>query len=327
MGPGDLERVLAELPKEDAPELLSSVESGEDAGVFLIEEDLALVQTVDFFPPIVDDPYTFGQIAAANALSDVYAMGGKPLTAMNLVAFPCSLGLDVLKRILQGGIEKVHEAGAVMVGGHTIEDAEPKYGLSVTGTVKPSEMWCVGGSRPGDSLVLTKPIGTGILATALKGGFMEESEMAKAVHSMCELNMSAAEVMKGYDVRACTDITGFGLIGHLFDMLKAGEAGFEIIADEVPLFERTVEMASFGMMPAGLYRNREFVGGAARKGSGIDDDQFDLLFDPQTSGGLLFAIGRREADRVVEELHARGCTAAAVIGTVSGSKDGGILVT
>ena len=326
MGPGDLEKIIAGLPPETAPELLSSINQGEDAGVFLIGEDLALVQTVDFFPPIVDDPYVFGQIAAANALSDVYAMGGRPLTAMNLVAFPCSLGLHVLGRILLGGVEKVHEAGAAVVGGHTIEDSEPKYGLAVTGIVKPSEMTTVGGARPGDALVLTKPVGTGILATALKGEFIEEGEMAEAVEAMRALNREAAEVLKGFDVSACTDVTGFGLLGHLFDMYRAGEVSFEVRAAEVPLFERALEMASMGMMPAGLYRNREFVADAARKGEGVDADMFDLLFDPQTSGGLLASVRGEEAGRMVEELRARGCTRACEIGTVSGAKEKGIVV-
>ncbi len=274
----------------------------------------------------MDDPYVFGQIAAANALSDVYAMGARPLTAMNLVGFPCALGLDVLKLILLGGIEKVHEAGAAVVGGHTIEDREPKYGLAVTGIVKPSEMTLVGGARAGDALILTKPVGTGILATALKGGLIDEGGMAAAIESMRTLNREAAEVLKGYDVSACTDVTGFGLLGHLFDMYRAGNAGFEINSGAVPLFEGTMEMASMGMMPAGLYRNRDFVGGAARRGEGVDPDVFDVLFDPQTSGGLLATVGAGEAVRLVEELHARGCADARRIGRAVEDRGNGITV-
>lgn len=327
MGPGDLEQVISELPPEQAPELLSSIHHGEDAGIYLIGDDLALVQTVDFFPPIVDDPYLFGQIAAANAMSDVYAMGGRPITAMNLVAFPCSLGLDVLKRILLGGTDKTHEAGAAVVGGHTIEDNEPKYGLSVTGLVKPSEMTTVAGARPGDVLVLTKPIGTGILATALKGEFIREKEMEVAIESMRTLNRDAADIFGRYDISSCTDVSGFGLLGHLFDMYRSGDGGFEVRAGDVPLFDRTKEMAAMGMMPAGLYRNRDFVGEAASRAEGVHPDLFDLLFDPQTSGGLLAAAHPGEAERLLEELRAGPCPHAGSIGKVTDERGPGIRVT
>lgn len=275
----------------------------------------------------MDDPYTFGQIAAANALSDVYAMGGKPLTAMNLVAFPCALGLDVLKRILLGGVDKVHEAGAAVVGGHTIEDREPKYGLAVTGIVRPSEMTTVGGARPGDSLVLTKPLGTGILATALKGELIDEEAMAEAIESMRTLNREAAEALKRYDVSACTDVTGFGLIGHLYDMFRASDVSFELRSSEVPLFDGVLDMASMGMMPAGLYRNRDFVGEVARKADGVGTDTFDVLFDPQTSGGLLASVRGSDAGRLVAELRDRGCAGACEIGKVIEARAKGIMVT
>ena len=317
MGPGDLEKIIAGLPASDVPELISSAESGEDAGVYLLDEDTALVQTLDFFPPIVDDPHTFGQIAAANALSDIYAMGARPLTALNLVAFPCSLGLDVLQSILLGGHEKVREAGAVIVGGHTIEDEEPKYGLSVTGLVNPSEMTTIDGARPGDVLVLTKPIGTGILATALKAEFIGEEYMAAAIDSMRTLNRDAALLFSRYNVTACTDVTGFGLVGHLFEMVRAANVSAELWAGEVPLLEGTLEMGRMGMMPAGLYRNKEFVGPATVDDGAFDRTLFDCLFDPQTSGGLLGAVDQDDAAALLDELKRGPCPAASAVGRVT----------
>lgn len=317
MGPGDLEKILSRLPRDDVPELISSVESGEDAGVYLLDEDTALVQTLDFFPPIVDDPYTFGQIAAANALSDIYAMGARPLTALNLVAFPCSLGLDVLASILAGGHDKVRESGAVMVGGHTIEDKEPKYGLSVTGLVNPSEMTTIGGARPGDVLVLTKPVGTGILSTALKAEFIGEGDMAAAVESMRALNDEAALLFSRHGVTACTDVTGFGLGGHLFEMVRAARVSAELRAGEVPLFDGTLEMGRMGMMPSGLYRNKEYVGGAVRDDGSCDRTLFDCMFDPQTSGGLLGTVGEEDAGPLLDALRNGPCPTASVIGRVT----------
>ncbi|MHB8894744.1 MAG: selenide, water dikinase SelD, partial [Candidatus Geothermincolia bacterium] len=246
MGPGDLERLLSRLPAETEPRLLSSIHSGEDAGVYLLRDDLAIVLTVDFFPPIVDDPYVFGQIAAANALSDIYAMNAKPVAAMNLAAFPCDVGEEVMESILLGGYDKVHEAGALIAGGHTIEDDELKYGLSVMGTVHPDEMTTLCGAMPGDVLVLTKAIGTGILATALKAGIVSLS-MDEAIASMCALNGEAAGIIAAHGVTAMTDVTGFGLAGHAFELVRASGAGADIWASEVPLFQRSLEMAGMGM--------------------------------------------------------------------------------
>jgi selenide,water dikinase len=259
VGPCDLESILAKIPEETSSDLLTSIHAGEDAGVFMLDEDLALVQTVDFFTPIVDDPLRFGQIAAANALSDLYAMGARPLTAMNIVAFPPSLGLDVLERILLGGQQKVHEAGAVILGGHTIEDEEPKYGLAVTGLVKPSDMTRITGATPGDYLVLTKPVGTGILATALKGEFLTEDEMSEAIESMCALNGEAAQVFSRHGVNSCTDVTGFALVGHLFEMIRASGVGAELWASDVPLFENALRMADMGMVPEGQSLIEDYV--------------------------------------------------------------------
>ncbi len=234
------------------------LETPDDAAVFRLTDELALVQTVDFFTPIVDDPYLFGQIAAANALSDIYAMGARPLTAMNILCHPCELGREVAVEILRGGANKVREAGAVTVGGHTVDDIEPKYGLAVTGLVHPERILTAAGARPGDLLVLSKPIGTGILATALKGDFIAAGEMAEAVGGMRLLNAAAAEVAVESGAHACTDVTGFGLLGHLLNMLANGEVSCTVKGRDVPCYPRTMEMAGMGMIPSGAYRNRDF---------------------------------------------------------------------
>jgi selenide,water dikinase len=294
--------------------------------VFLLDDDLALVQTVDFFTPIVDDPYVFGQIAAANALSDLYAMSAKPLTAMNIVAFPPSIGLEVLERILLGGHQKIHEAGAVIIGGHTIEDEEPKYGLSVTGIVKPSEMTKTSGARPGDYLLLTKPVGTGVLATALKGGFITESEMSEAVQSMCELNRDAAEVFRKHGINACTDITGFALVGHLYEMIRASRVSAEIWAAEVPLLDKALDMANMGSIPKGQKRIRDYVQTANIQEDRIDAAVLDCLYDPQTSGGLLASVPADRVGDILGDLRSGTCPGAAVIGVVTEDTPGEIAI-
>ncbi len=316
MGPGDLERILKKLPEETAPELLSSVRSGEDAGVYLLREGLALVQTVDFFPPMVDDPYTFGQITAANALSDIYAMGGRPLTALNIVAYPRALDLDVLEEILLGGHDKIHEAGAVVAGGHTIEDEELKYGMCVTGVVDPAKITTISGAKAGDTLVLTKPVGTGILATALKAGLVAEEDIGDAIASMVALNAAAADVLSRHRVSACTDVTGFGLAGHLFEMISAGGVSAELWASEVPLFRRSLEMLSMGMSTEGQSRNKSYVTTVEVLTGGEDELLLDCLFDPQTSGGLLAAVDSSDAASALAELQSGPCPAAAAVGTV-----------
>lgn len=290
--------------------------------MFMLDKDLALVQTVDFFTPIVDDPYLFGQIAAANALSDLYAMGARPLTAMNIVAFPCSLGFEVLEKILLGGYQKIHEAGAVILGGHTIEDEEPKYGLAVTGLVKPSEMTTIAGATPGDYLVLTKPVGTGILATSLKGEFITEDEMGDAIESMCALNREAARVFSEHGINACTDITGFALVGHLYEMIRASGAAAEIWAAEVPLLEHALRMANMGMVPQGQKRIEDYVPKAQVQAGDIDAAVMDCLYDPQTSGGLLASVPAVIVDDLVRDLRGGPCPRAAVIGTITEDEPG-----
>jgi selenide,water dikinase len=277
-----------EIPSDE--NVIVGIEGFEDAGVYRISAEIALVQTLDFFTPIVDDPYAFGQIAAANAFSDIYAMGALPRTAMNIVCFPPKVfAMSVLKEIIKGGADKIREAGASLMGGHSVDDPEIKYGLSVTGIVHPDRIIRNQGAHPGDLLVLTKPLGTGILNTGIKGDMLTEASVSKLVGVMATLNAAAAGAMRSVRTHAATDVTGFGLIGHLSEML--GDAiGVQLFTDKIPCFEETQELYATGFAPGGLYRNRQFYGhcvvGAA------NDFRSDVLFDPQTSGGLLMAIDR-----------------------------------
>jgi len=271
-------------------EILVGLDTPDDAAVFMLDEETALVHTLDFFTPIVDDPHLFGQIAAANALSDIYAMGGTPLSAMNIVCFPCSLGMDMLARILEGGLAKICESGAVLLGGHTVDDEEPKYGLAVTGRVHPDRIMTSLGAEVGDLLVLTKPLGTGILATALKGDFITETEMAEAIDGMAALNAQASRAAILAGAHACTDVTGFGLVGHLLNMLPDRGLGCDIFISLLPVYKRTREMAGMGMVPAGAHKNRDFLSSRVEISPQVDDVDRDLVYDPQTSGGLLIAL-------------------------------------
>lgn len=322
MGPGDLEAILKNLPVESAPGLLSSVHAGEDAGVYLLREDLALIQSVDFFPPVVDDPFLFGQIAAANALSDIYALGGTPLTAMNIVTFPCRMGLDILEQVLLGGHSKVHEAGAVLVGGHTIEDEEPKYGLAVTGTADPGELRSLNGARAGQLLLLTKPLGTGVLTTALKIEMAAGNDIDAACRSMAALNRGASELFKRFAIKTCTDVTGFGLAGHLRDLLVAGGVSAEISASALPLLEGAADLAAAGMLPAGLYRNREYCSGSVIISGNEPPAESDFLYDPQTSGGLLGVVDPGNAGELLEKLVEGPAPGSAIIGTIIAGEPG-----
>jgi selenide,water dikinase len=268
--------------------VLIGIEGFEDAGVYKITDDIALVQTIDFFTPIVDDPYWFGQIAAANAMSDIYAMGAIPKTALNMVCFsPKRFDIAILKEIIRGGVDKIREAGASLLGGHSVDDEEIKYGLSVTGIVHPDKILKNEGALPGDLLIITKPLGTGILNTGIKGGLLNETSVNKLVHIMATLNKKAADVMLSVRTHAATDVTGFGLAGHLKEMIKE-YIGVELFADKLPYFEEAVELAKTGFIPGGLYRNRDFF--KVHVESDRDDFLYDIIFDPQTSGGLLFAI-------------------------------------
>jgi selenide,water dikinase len=282
-----------------------------------LTDDIALVQTIDFFTPIVDDPFSFGQIAAANALSDVYAMGGKPLTAMNMVAFPIkNMDRAILKEILKGGYSKVQESGALLVGGHSIEDDDIKYGLSVTGIVHPNKILTNARARPGDRLVLTKPLGTGIIATALKGGMASREAMTKITESMTTLNRVASEVMVEVGVNACTDITGFGFLGHAVEMAMASDVGIVIQSQSVPIFPQAEEYASMGMVPGGTRRNRDFAACKVEISGHVPDIKMDILYDAQTSGGLLISVEGEMVEMLLEQLHSKGVQWATVIGEV-----------
>ena len=309
MGPGDLAQVLRPLVSHTHPNLIIGLAPGDDAAVYLISESQAIVQTLDFFPPIVDDPYTFGAIAAANSMSDVYAMGGEVRFALNIAAFPTDLDKSILTAILQGGADKVYEAGGIIAGGHTVTDPEPKYGLCVTGLVDPSQVMSKAGARPGDRLILTKPIGTGVITTAAKNDRAEPAHLQGAVDMMLRLNGPAAQVFKWAGVRACTDITGFGLLGHASEMAQAGSVQFRINAVSVPLLDGALQYAKSKQVPGGTGRNRDYLLTAYGEGEQeaahptgpqttvrvrnegkVRPDMMTLLFDPQTSGGLLAAV-------------------------------------
>jgi len=317
---------MVELPRIEHPDLIVGTGTSDDAGVFRLDEETALVQTVDFFTPIVDDPFDFGRIAAANALSDVYAMGGRPLTAMNIVCFPVKeMPREILRDILKGGLEKIQEAGAVLLGGHSVEDRELKYGLSVTGLVRPDEVLTNDGARPGDGLVLTKPIGTGVLATAVKGKVAGESALGTLVRVTSTLNRAAADVMRGFEVHACTDVTGFGLAGHALEMARGARVRIVLRAEAVPVIPGARELAAMGLLPAGSYATRRYCERLVSAADGVDTLLMDLLFDPQTSGGLLLAVPRGQAGTCVDRMHEQGIAEAAVIGEVAESHEKGML--
>ena len=299
----------------------------DDAGVYRLTEDIALVQTTDFFTPIVDDPFSFGQIAAANSLSDVYAMGGRPLTAMNMVAFPIEkMNGSILREILRGGYSKIHEAGAILVGGHSIDDPEIKYGLSVTGIVHPDRILTNARARPGDRLILTKPLGTGIIGTALKGEMASQEAVKTITESMTTLNNVAYEVMVEVGVNACTDITGFGLLGHAMEMAIASDVGIAIKSQSVPLFPEAEEYAKMGLVPGGTARNREFCSCRVEISGDISNEKMDILYDAQTSGGLFISVEGEKAQRLLEQLHAKGVKLAAIIGEVIEEPKGRIVL-
>lgn len=303
------------------------LETADDAGVYRLSADLALIQTVDFFTPIVDDPYLFGKIAAANALSDVYAMGGRPICALNIVGFPIgTMEISVLREILRGGIDVLKEAGAVLAGGHTVADPELKYGMSVTGVVHPDRVMTNRGGRPGDRLLLTKPIGTGVINTAVKAGKAPPDVAAAAVESMCALNRTAAEVLKAFDVHACTDVTGFGLLGHACEMIENSDTGLWIDAAAVPLLPSAREYAAAGMIPGGLRRNRSYREKLVEIGEAVPADLADLLYDPQTSGGLMAAVAEPDVAGALRALIAKGLTAS-VIGRFTVESPGRIRVS
>lgn len=287
----------------------------DDAAVYRINNDTAVIQTLDFFTPVVDDPFVFGQIAAANSLSDIYAMGGEPVLALNIVCFPKCLHLDVLKDILLGGADRVKEAGALLVGGHTVQDDEPKYGLSVMGLVHPDRVVTNSGARPGDVLVLTKPLGTGIINTAIKADLVSHEIYKSAVDVMIALNRDAARAMQQVGAKGCTDITGFGLVGHCMEMAEASGVSIRLRKDKIPVLEGARELARMGMVPAGAYSNKSYAGGRVNL-KGVETDLEDIVFDPQTSGGLLISMPEDKAERFLGLLSPETVRRCAVIGEV-----------
>lgn len=311
---------MGKLPKFKNEKLLVGLETSDDACVYKINDETAMIQTVDFFTPVVDDPYTFGQIAAANSLSDVYAMGGEPAIALNIIGFPNCLDPDVMAEILKGGASKVMEAGATIAGGHSVEDDEPKYGLCVTGFIHPDKVFRNYGARPGEVLILTKPIGSGIVNTSIKAGMCSERAENEAIHVMAELNMKAKRVIENYPISCCTDITGFGLAGHGAEMAEASNVTFEIDMKKVPLLREALDYAQMGLVPAGAYRNKKYF--ADKVGFEVlSEDYADLAFDPQTSGGLMFSVNEKYKEEIMNKLEKSLATPCAAVGRVTGKQE------
>lgn len=303
---------MSALPVYNDPNLLVGIDTGDDAAVYKINDQLALIQTLDFFPPIVDDPYSFGAIAVANSLSDVYAMGGHPLIALNIVGFPIALDKKILQQILLGGSDKAHEAGVLIVGGHTVDDVEPKYGLSVTGLVKPGEHYANVGAQPGDLLVLTKPLGTGIITTAAKADSVDEEILNSAIQIMATLNREASEIMVEIGGNACTDITGFGLLGHLERMATGSNVSLKIHLSSVPVIPGTWQLLEEGIAPGGTHRNLSSVEKSVEWDSEIPFEGKLLLCDAQTSGGLLISLPHQKANELITRLEQKEIRASVV---------------
>ena len=320
VGAGVLAQLLEGIRVHEDPNLLVGFDKSDDASVYKVSDDLALVQTVDFFPPIADDPYLFGQIAATNALSDVYAMGGEPKLCLNIMAIPESMPKEAVHQLLRGGYDKVYEAGALITGGHSILDDEPKYGLAVTGFVHPDRVLTNAGARPGDVLLLTKPLGIGVLTTAAKADMASQEAIALAERLMTTLNKSARDAMVNYRVHACTDVTGFGLLGHACEMAQGSGVELELHVGDIDLIPEAVELARMGILPAGMYRNRAFAEGEVDAGN-TELCRQDLLYDPQTAGGLLMAVDPVDAEALLAEL--RRCVPSAQrIGSVGEYRGG-----
>lgn len=320
MGHDALAQVLRHLPEITDKNLLVGAQHADDAGVYKLTDDIAVVNTLDFFPPIIDDPYSFGQIAAANALSDVYAMGGMPRLAMNIVAFPGSLDLSILQEIIKGSTDKLKEAGVILVGGHSIEDKEIKYGLSVTGLVHPQKVITNAGAKPGDKLILTKPIGVGVVTTALKNGKIKPEDVQDVIDSMKTLNDKASAIMQEVGVNACTDITGFGLMGHAMEMAEASRTGVPPVnialifnIKNIPFFPKAIDLVKKSANhPKTIKSNREYLASNVRMPDDIKPEQANLLYDPQTSGGLLISVSPEKSQKLVERLSAAKILAAIV---------------
>ena len=315
VGAGTLSRLLGDLPTHRDENLLVGYDTSDDAAVYRVSDDLVLLQTVDFFPPIVDDPYTFGRIAATNALSDIYAMGGSPRIAMNLLCVCPQMQDEDIKALLAGGYEAVYEAGASIAGGHSIQSEEPKYGLSVTGFAHPDHFLRNCSAKEGDVLILTKPLGIGVITTAARAGLADAKLFHAAVENMCQLNRTACEIMLRFDVHSCTDITGFGLLGHCCEMAEGSGVTLSLDASSIPILPGAEELASLGLLPEGMYRNRSFAESRVQCDSQIPLAVQDLLYDPQTSGGLLIAVSHADADALLRALQGH-LPVSAIIGCV-----------
>ena len=323
VGAGTLAKMLEGFKTHSDPRLIVGYDKSDDASVYVLDDHTALVQTADFFPPIVDDPYLFGQIAAANALSDVYAMGGEPKLALNILCVAKGMDGHTIQEILRGGYDKVYEAGAIITGGHTIEGAEPIYGLSVSGFVHPKKVLTNSGAQPGDALILTKPLGVGVLTTAAKADMADSDTMARIYRQMATLNKAARDVMVQYPVHSCTDVTGFALLGHGYEMAQGSGCSLHIDTRAVPYHKEALELADMGFIPAGAYRNRAFAEAGVYAAESISRAMQDLLYDPQTSGGLLFALPKECAADCLSQLKAV-CPDAAIIGHVTEKQEYGI---
>ena len=313
--------MLGKLPKFEDKNLIVGIETSDDAAIYKVTDDIAMIQTVDFFTPIVDEPYMFGQIAAANSLSDVWAMGGEPAVALNIVGFPNCLDPAILGDILAGGADKVKEAGAVLVGGHSVQDDEPKYGLCVSGFVHPDKIFKNYGCRPGDVLVLTKQIGSGIVNTAIKADMASPEAIREAQRVMASLNKKGKQAVEKDDVSACTDITGFGLLGHCVEMASASDVTFEINVTDIAYLTDAIDYAKMGLIPAGAYKNRGYSIGKVESGS-VAEHYLDLLYDPQTSGGLLISVAEKDVKPMLEDFKAANMdTTVSIIGKVAPKSD------
>lgn len=321
LGPGTLDKALCGLSQPDYPNLIADFKTSEDAGVYRISDDIALIQTLDFFPPIVDDPFTFGQITAANALSDIYAMGAKPITALSIVCFPKDkMDMKYLRQTMDGGMNKLIEAETALVGGHSLEDEELKFGFAVTGLIHPDKVLRNNTLKPGETLILTKPLGTGAINTALRAGMASDQAITQAIKSMTTLNKEAAEIIKDYPVSACTDVTGFGLIGHACEMMLNTEAGIHFNLPSINTFPNAMEYLSMGLIPAGTYRNKEYRIKFIRNTDNLSPETLDIMFDPQTSGGLLFSVPHKFSTEIMNRLMDSGLEPS-ITGETTGNKE------
>ena len=325
VGAGTLVHMLEGFKTHTDPRLIVGYDKSDDASVYVIDDNTALVQTTDFFPPIVDDPFLYGQIAAANALSDVYAMGGEPKLALNIMCLSESMGKETVQEILRGGYDKAYEAGAIITGGHTIQGAEPIYGLAVSGFVHPKKVLTNSGARPGDKLILTKPLGIGILTTSAKADMVDREVLDRIYNQMATLNKAARDIMVKYHVHSCTDVTGFALMGHSFEMAQGSGCTIHIQSQNVPFHSEAYELAEMGFIPAGAYRNREYAEAGVKNISNVSRALQDIFYDPQTSGGLMIALDAKEAEQCLDEMR-KVIPQAAIIGYVTEKMDAYIYI-